>query len=76
MVEKVDNVLAYFVNKTKTFGQIIQISSKQELLTPLFCVSVEELNEIINYLIAEGYLTFPIKTIYCYNGWFKILSGV
>ena len=63
LVEKVDNVLAYFVNKTKTFGQKIQISSKQELLTPLFCVSVEELNEIINYLIAEGYLTFPIKTL-------------
>lgn len=76
LVEKVDNVLAYFVNKTKTFGRIIQISSKQELLTPLFCVSVEELNEIINYLIAEGYLTFPIKTLKSPEQYIVTMNGL
>ena len=61
LVEKVDNILAYFVNKTKTFGQQILISSKEELLTPLFCTSVDELNRIINYLLTEKYLTFTVR---------------
>jgi nucleoside 2-deoxyribosyltransferase len=63
LVEKVDNVLAYFVSKTKTFGQQILISSKEELLTPLFCTSVEELNRIITYLLSEKYLTYPVRTL-------------
>ena len=62
IVEKVDNVLAYFVNQTKTFGQLIQIPPKEELLTPLFCTSVDELNRIINYLLSEKFLTFPVRT--------------
>lgn len=63
LVEKVDNVLAYFVNQTKTFGQHVIIQNKQELLTPLFCTSVAELDSIIEYLISEKYLTFPLRTL-------------
>lgn len=61
LVEKVDNVLAYFVNQTKTFGQLIVIQNKSELLTQLFCSSTEELSRILNYLLTEKYLTMAAR---------------
>lgn len=63
LVEKVDNVLAYFVKNTQYFGQKILIADKEILATKLFCRSVAEFDSIIEYLCSEKYLTFPARTL-------------
>ena len=76
LVEKVDNVLAYFVNLTKTFGEHVIIRHKHELVTPLFCSSVDELDSIIDYLIAENYLSSPIRTLGNSGDYVVTMSGL
>lgn len=55
LLDKIDNTLAYFVNKTKHFGEKLNVNG-EILYRELFCVDKQELSSIFETL--KGYLSF------------------
>lgn len=54
LLEKIDNTLAYFVDKTKYFGELLNING-ETLYRELFCVDRQELSSI--FATLKGYLS-------------------
>lgn len=55
LLEKIDNTLAYFVDKTKYFGEALNVNS-ETLYRELFCVDRQELSSI--FATLKGYLSY------------------
>lgn len=55
LLDKIDNTLAYFVDKTQHFGQRLNING-ETLYRELFCVDKQELSSIFETL--KGYISF------------------
>lgn len=56
LIDKIDNTLAYFAEKTSNFGQRIEVNPKT-LYRELFCIDVKELGEILKALKKSGYIS-------------------
>lgn len=56
LIDKIDNTLTYFVEKTDHFGQKIEVNPKT-LYRELFCINIKELGEILRTLKRSGYLS-------------------
>lgn len=73
LIDKIDNTLTYFVEKTNHFGQKIEINP-ETLYRELFCINVQELGEILRTLKKSGYISSD-NTVECgtkFNVWVEI----
>ena len=76
ILEKVDNVLAYFMKQTESFEQNILIQDKERLANNMYCKSITELDNIIKYLLSEKYLSFPISTLGSPETYYVTMNGI
>lgn len=57
LLDKIDNTLAYFADKTSYFGQRLSINS-EILYRELFCIDKQELSNIFETLKKYGYISY------------------
>ncbi len=62
LIDKINRVLAYVINRTEYFGQAVTIKDVSKATRLLFCVNNEELNKIFAYLVSKKYLLGSIST--------------